>query len=863
MAIKLCHFAQFAPHRCGLYGTARDLIKAERIVGYDAGMVDARLTENPTIAINGVIEDLSGKSDGFLKPMPPEWANDADIFVRHSFVPQKFKDMNKPIIGCMHGRPENTFLLESYGKNPVWSTFFDKDKGESAFVTFWPEYLDILSMIMKGKVYYVPAMVDLMKFRPEGEKRDFKELNGRPNILIADIWREDVTPFNLIFAAHRFIKKYAPQGKIHILAIPSTKKTYITKMLDMLNKQGVLGIVLPIVNKIEEFYRASDFVITPHNIATRVVRESLACGCPIVAGTGNKFTPFVTDSRDVNGFSEKMNECWQRLQKTPADKWGEKWQPRKIAERNFNLKRAGEAMKIVVEEVLKKPKSCVAIKQTYKEYVEHQKSKLNEKPQMIEQYHREYRNDLGKFLNQVYDLKGKSVLCLGARTGAEVQAFIDNGAYANGIDLNPGAGNRFVVTGDFHGIQYAAESVDYVFTNSLDHVFDMDKVLSEIYRVLKPDGKLLVDFQPDVRNDKWASFKWKDFNEFQEIIKKSEYSIDRIFDRTFMWFKKHISFSKIPKLKLALIYDPACPKLQKEAYSQSYRDMFLALAGRFDTSHIRADYDISNLDTDVIFFYDIHSDHKVNIKGVKEHPAVKFEYFNDPWQKTHNFRYPNGKEVLKLGAIERCKRAQERGIDRIVCPYEGLYKKFLAPYIGEEKLLWLPVSPSPLRFADADRPFVDRKREIPLTGHLWQGDDDFKPYEFRRWAVKQNGALVVQHTSNSSTSGLNYGDFLSQYIASLALCDTHIVPKYFEIPMAGCLCIAQKHEEYEKLGFENNVSCVFVDEHNYVQTLEKVKNEPENFEEIAGKGKELVDSKYTSKHFADKIYDEVKKWQAK
>ena len=37
----------------------------------------------------------------------------------------------------------------------------------------------------------------------------------------------------------------------------------------------------------------------------------------------------------------------------------------------------------------------------------------------------------------------------------EVRAFLDHGAFAVGIDLNPGRDNRYVMVGDFHQLQFA------------------------------------------------------------------------------------------------------------------------------------------------------------------------------------------------------------------------------------------------------------------------------------------------------------------------------------------------------------------------------------------------------------------------
>jgi len=77
------------------------------------------------------------------------------------------------------------------------------------------------------------------------------------------------------------------------------------------------------------------------------------------------------------------------------------------------------------------------------------------------------------------------MLCLAARIGTEVKSFLDLGAFAVGIDINPGKKNKYVLFGDFQDIQFAPKCADIIFTNSIDHVYDIEKFLSEIKRVLK------------------------------------------------------------------------------------------------------------------------------------------------------------------------------------------------------------------------------------------------------------------------------------------------------------------------------------------------------------------------------------------
>ena len=87
----------------------------------------------------------------------------------------------------------------------------------------------------------------------------------------------------------------------------------------------------------------------------------------------------------------------------------------------------------------------------------------------------------------------RSVLCLGARIGTEVKALHELGYFAVGMDLNPGADNPYVLPGDFHGLVFPDGSVDVVYTNCLDHVFDLERFTAEVRRVLRPGGLFIAD----------------------------------------------------------------------------------------------------------------------------------------------------------------------------------------------------------------------------------------------------------------------------------------------------------------------------------------------------------------------------------
>ena len=167
---------------------------------------------------------------------------------------------------------------------------------------------------------------------------------------------------------------------------------------------------------------------------------------------------------------------------------------------------------------------------SYEAYLEHQKAKLETHD--FGRYDEEFRTTLRERLSALeLEWPGRSVLCLAARIGTEVKAFLDLGAFAVGIDLNPGADNRYVVHGDFHDLQFAPESIDVVYTNSLDHAFDIDRIAKEVLKVLKPDGVFLVEAvqgrDQGTNPGFFESFFWKNIDELVGALENAGFTVSR------------------------------------------------------------------------------------------------------------------------------------------------------------------------------------------------------------------------------------------------------------------------------------------------------------------------------------------------
>ena len=140
-----------------------------------------------------------------------------------------------------------------------------------------------------------------------------------------------------------------------------------------------------------------------------------------------------------------------------------------------------------------------------------------------------FNKNVSSFLNNFKKIKiekNSYILCLGARTGAEVKAFRKLGFFSIGIDLAYPKNSPYVIYGDFHNLDFPEKSFDLIYSNTLDHVYNHEKFVKEILRVLKKNGKILFDIQKGINenneNNKIAigQFETCGWDHSDEIIQK-------------------------------------------------------------------------------------------------------------------------------------------------------------------------------------------------------------------------------------------------------------------------------------------------------------------------------------------------------
>lgn len=340
--IKVAHWVGVTPNACGLYEHAKEQIKAERSVGIDAHAIDYRVVDNKEVV--GEI-----KIDKWLTSKNLDWAKGADINVIHSGIPEKYKSA-KPNILIMHGRPEYAFQL-ALKKGHSHYTEYCKTRWDErySFVTFWPEHLFTWSLIFPDhKMNYIPSFVDTDRFSPGGATRNLEE-RGTFNILLADVWREDLDPYNVSLAAAKFVKEHCPEARIHIVGLHNFSKLAIQGHLGILKDNEVLGDVGGMITNIEAMYRACDMMATPQVIATRSVREAMSSGCIVVGGQGATYTDFSANPLDIDGFCKAIKSGYDYWLKKNKNVKLEMWEK---AQKLFNLKRGGEEFKKLYSRIL-------------------------------------------------------------------------------------------------------------------------------------------------------------------------------------------------------------------------------------------------------------------------------------------------------------------------------------------------------------------------------------------------------------------------------------------------------------------------------------------------------------------------------
>lgn len=192
--------------------------------------------------------------------------------------------------------------------------------------------------------------------------------------------------------------------------------------------------------------------------------------------------------------------------------------------------------------------------ESYDEYVIHQQQKYDEILKLRGGFSKAviaaWRRKFYRRFRLLVDLLAEdaTIVCAGARQGTEVEVLRDLGfRRAYGIDLNPGPDNPFVRQGDFHQLPQADGTVDLVYSNSLDHVYDLDRFFADHARALRSDGYVLYDVSlaPLGTAAPFETLAWE--------------REDALFGRMLRYFERVVHVETEPGWKWILLHGPRTP----------------------------------------------------------------------------------------------------------------------------------------------------------------------------------------------------------------------------------------------------------------------------------------------------------------
>jgi len=165
---------------------------------------------------------------------------------------------------------------------------------------------------------------------------------------------------------------------------------------------------------------------------------------------------------------------------------------------------------------------------TYDDYIDYQKNNTEnteKRKTCVNEEHKlkisDFKDSFKRFTSYFNSKKDFKALCIGAGTGQEVISLQELGVDTIGVDIIPC--KPHVINGDMHDLQFENNSFDYVYTNVIGHSINPQKMISEIERVLRPDGLVHLQLQFKIHQNEYTEF----------IIDNPFYDVTALFEQSY------------------------------------------------------------------------------------------------------------------------------------------------------------------------------------------------------------------------------------------------------------------------------------------------------------------------------------------
>jgi len=314
-----------------MYENTKDQIKYERRAGLQSELVVSH-NENP-----------KDSEDDWLKPISWDESKDADIWVMHSCIPDRLKELfkDKVTIAWLHGPTEHMVLIE-------WASKREETKFNLHINVLW-KYDATVAInqhcyeIMKlydehDRLCYIPNSIDLENYTADGYEWQYQH---HPAIIACDTPRIEKLPAHIIWAMPK-IREIIPEARLNLFSL-TLEPIGMWRNIFCRSKKRVLEGACENIqlenNDLRPFMRGADIhfseIISP--VISRVVMESMAMGLPVVGRSilqnGKPYTKYTIDVFSLDSITEQINRCWKDIVES-KDKVKE--ESIKFAKENFN-----------------------------------------------------------------------------------------------------------------------------------------------------------------------------------------------------------------------------------------------------------------------------------------------------------------------------------------------------------------------------------------------------------------------------------------------------------------------------------------------------------------------------------------------
>jgi hypothetical protein len=209
-------------------------------------------------------------------------------------------------------------------------------------------------------------------------------------------------------------------------------------------------------------------------------------------------------------------------------------------------------------------------------------------------------------------------------------------------------------------------------------------------------------------------------------------------------------------------------------------------------------------------------------------------------------------EDLQCWDNQECKQNKLKMFDRydaLMGSYNKNFRKWYPQFV--DKYIFYPD-----HFAPFERFNILKPNPKPIMKCLLSGTIAAKYYPFRKWIFNNvAGNLLTYRKKNILFA--DYPKFLNKYFCAIATGSavSVLVAKYFEIPAAGTLLLAERIKDIELTGLKAGEHYVEINRKNVTEKIQHVLKNPGKYIEMRDKATKLVRQKHSEinriKQFAD------------